>query len=192
MGGSLGSACEEWEARLQFLTDHGAHTRGHSQGALLDHLREVHDLLQSWGAPEFLCDAGLFHSVYGTESFRHVTIPLELRPQVERLIGEKAESLAYHFGVMDHGSFALNRDLRAGFSITHRFSGETIPLDPDEWANLCELFVANALEQLPRVAPDRRLSFFQRFSWVGNHLSPPARAHLVACSAEFSFPSDET
>ncbi len=34
------------------------------------HLRGVQAVLRSWGSDEAVCDAGLFHSVYGTEGFQ--------------------------------------------------------------------------------------------------------------------------
>ena len=36
----------------------------------LEHLSGVQDVLQSWNEPEYVCNAGLFHSVYGTELFQ--------------------------------------------------------------------------------------------------------------------------
>ena len=36
----------------------------------LEHLSGVSVVLQSWNEPEYVCNTGLFHSVYGTELFQ--------------------------------------------------------------------------------------------------------------------------
>jgi|AntAceMinimDraft_12_1070368.scaffolds.fasta_scaffold373654_1 hypothetical protein len=39
-------------------------------GALDAHLAGVRRVLHAWGAGDDVCDAGLFHSIYGTEGFQ--------------------------------------------------------------------------------------------------------------------------
>ena len=40
----------------------------HTGSASFDeHLKGVQAVLRYWNAPEYLCSAGLFHSIYGTE-----------------------------------------------------------------------------------------------------------------------------
>ncbi len=93
-------------------------TVGHSSRNLYLHLCGTHDLLESWGNPEPVCLAGLFHSIYGTKSFRHKSWPLDDRKTIRELIGEEAERLAYVFCTADRGLFYsaadgfLTRDLR--------------------------------------------------------------------------------
>ena len=100
---------------IAFLTAHGAGAAGHSYRVLLDHLRGTRALLSQWGAREAVQDAGLFHSVYGTETYRHVTLPLDLRGQVRALIGEEAEGLAYVFGAMTKESFLENEGVTEAY-----------------------------------------------------------------------------
>ena len=52
--------------KIKFLRDCGAHLCEHSGKTLLEHLEGTRDILRKEGAPEYLQDAGLFHSVYGT------------------------------------------------------------------------------------------------------------------------------
>ena len=40
------------------------------------HLVGVQSVLRSWGAPEHLTHAALFHSIYGTEGFQGFSLPL--------------------------------------------------------------------------------------------------------------------
>lgn len=73
----------------------------HSGRDLLTHLRGTHDLLAAWGCPDDVCTGGLFHSIYGTNSFKHQSCPLDSRPNIIKLIGPAAEFLAYLFCVLD-------------------------------------------------------------------------------------------
>jgi hypothetical protein len=52
-----------------------------------------------------LCDAGLFHSIYGTEGFAGYALPWTERPAVRALVGPRAERLAWLFCAMDRASF---------------------------------------------------------------------------------------
>lgn len=54
-------------------------------------------VLRSWGASEPLCNAALFHSIYGTEGFQGYKLPLSHRSEIAELIGAEAERLAWIF-----------------------------------------------------------------------------------------------
>src|SRR5438093_4689025 len=84
-------------AHAAFLQQRGATHTAHSGHTLWAHLKGVHDILARWGAQPHLKLAGLFHSVYGTQSFQKKTVPRTERDSVIRLIGEPAETLAWLF-----------------------------------------------------------------------------------------------
>jgi len=67
----------------------------HSDSTFFDHLWGTYSLLKKMGEPEYICDAGLYHSVYGT-SYYDVSITVS-REVVINLIGEVAENLVYIF-----------------------------------------------------------------------------------------------
>ncbi|MEK9696028.1 MAG: TIGR02466 family protein [Candidatus Poseidoniales archaeon] len=67
----------------------------HGKRKLSDHLLGVYKLLEGDGASQEVCDAGLFHSIYGTEVYRHKT--LTSRDIVRSIIGDEAENLAHMF-----------------------------------------------------------------------------------------------
>ena len=67
----------------------------HSGETLYEHLLGVQKNLKDMGAPEYLQDAGLFHSVYGTSSFKHQST--NDRDKVRELIGEQAEEVVFMF-----------------------------------------------------------------------------------------------
>jgi hypothetical protein len=80
-----------------YLLARGADKTAHSGHTLWQHLAGVHDILQNSKFPDYVCAAGLFHSVYGTQIFKKVTVDKSRRAEVKALIGEKAESLALAF-----------------------------------------------------------------------------------------------
>jgi hypothetical protein len=80
-----------------YLLANGAAQTSHSGRSLWEHLAGVHRILQASGAADYVCRAGLFHSVYGTRVFKKVTLKPSQRCEVRELIGEPAESLAWAF-----------------------------------------------------------------------------------------------
>ena len=85
--------------KIDFLKQLGSDEVKHKNQSLLEHLIGVRDILKKWGAPEYVQDGGLFHSVYGTTYFKpQMTTD---RDDVRCLIGEKAEELAYWFCFLD-------------------------------------------------------------------------------------------
>src|SRR5271163_912328 len=88
-----------------FLVGIGIERIPHSQKSYLAHLIALYRDLKAQGYDEDVCRAGMFHSIYGTELFQGFTLPLERRPEVRALIGERAERLAYLNCAMDRASF---------------------------------------------------------------------------------------
>ena len=80
-----------------FLKQHGADKTAHSGHTLWQHLEGVHNLLAHWGAARHVRVAGLFHSVYGTQAFKTVTVPQNQRAKVIQLLGQPAETLERWF-----------------------------------------------------------------------------------------------
>lgn len=75
------------------------HDFQHSGRSLMDHLYGTYLLLDAYEdkLPTFVKKAGLYHNIYGTESYHH-TNELKLpRSFVRNLIGEEAENLVYDF-----------------------------------------------------------------------------------------------
>lgn len=78
-----------------FLLELGCDSTPHSHRSLFEHLKGVHDLLRDWGNNADVCSAGLFHSIYGTNTFKHVSTTN--RERVREQIGEHAERLVLYF-----------------------------------------------------------------------------------------------
>lgn len=83
-----------------FLSSLGANDTPHGTRTLFQHLQGTWLLLKRHGEREAVCLAGMFHSIYGTNVFKHVTLSahsLEARAQVQDLIGHEAERLVFLF-----------------------------------------------------------------------------------------------
>jgi hypothetical protein len=80
-------------------------------GSFLDHLVGTQAILRAWGCAEHVCQAGLFHSIFGTESFQAFSLPLDEagsnRATVRATIGKEAEGLALVNCVMERDSLDL-------------------------------------------------------------------------------------
>lgn len=134
---------------LAFLDGLSLARRQHSGADLAAHLIGTRALLRSWGAREPLCQAGLFHSVFGTEMFPVEAPPTTLRAEVRALIGAEAERLAWLFGQVDRASFT-HQVTGAGPCVS-RHSRAPLELSDLDLADLANLYTANAVEQLPRL-----------------------------------------
>jgi hypothetical protein len=139
------------DGRVCFLRSVKADTMPHSQGTLLDHLLRTRQLLLDWGARPALCDAGLFHSVYGTEHFAPTAAELSRRPEIQRLIGVEAEQLTWLFCIMRRETLDENLGRSDGFAIRSRLNDERIELTAEQFQDLVTLTFANTLEAYGRL-----------------------------------------
>ncbi len=138
------------QEHLDLLADLYTDTNPHSGAALLDHLRGTHDLLESWGNVSHVCLAGLFHSIYGTESYRTESVSFEDREKIRHVIGEEAEQLAFLFCVTRRRTFfELIGDPRP--SLYNRISNLQVEVTPELIRDLIEMQIANYVEFLPRL-----------------------------------------
>ena len=121
-----------YELKINFLNNIDANHKSHSGRTLIDHLIGVHDILKKWDCPQYLQDAGLFHSVYGTIVFKHQST--NDRDAVKKLIGEQAEELVWNF---------CNLNLPRYQNISSQFDGQMRD-------DLILLDKANSMEQSPK------------------------------------------
>jgi hypothetical protein len=165
------------ETQIAFLEARGAAAHSHSLSNLMAHLIGTRRWLASWGAGVDLCAAGLFHSMYGTESYAVATIDPALRTLVQGVIGREAERLVYIFSVMSRESFdaALGASTRW---IVDRTSGEPVELDEPTFRDLCTLSAANWLEQHARLPQAYRAVAVERCVRMLPILPAPAKDAL--------------
>ncbi|MEM7305476.1 MAG: DUF6817 domain-containing protein [Planctomycetota bacterium] len=142
---------EDLEGKLRFLREAGAAAQAHSHGTLLEHLTGVRALLRGWGASDALCDAGLFHSVYGTEYFGAASVEREDRERVRAAIGADAEELAWLWCTIRRHTLAANLERDADFTVSDRTSGDELPLTQERLVDLANLWAADTVEQYQRL-----------------------------------------
>ena len=84
--------------KIKFLEDKLIDYIGSAPEAVMNHLIGTAVILKEYGAPDYLVDAGLFHSIYGEESSRNVPKNLYLsRQELIDMIGEHSEQIVYEF-----------------------------------------------------------------------------------------------
>jgi aspartate beta-hydroxylase len=128
---------------IAFLEANGAGEMRHGAGrSLLDHLVQTSEIVRRWGQPDWVADAALLHSVYGTDRYREQLLPLASRGRVRELAGLRAERTAYLFSAVPRGP------LLAG---TYRWAPvpvhEGVAPTRDELDVLVLLHMANLAEQ---------------------------------------------
>jgi hypothetical protein len=161
--------------RLAFLRSLGFADLHHdSHVPFLAHLVGTRRVLASWGCRPALCDAGLFHSVYGTEYFEpHQASD---RDAVIAVIGAEAERLAWLWCSMRRRTLDPTRR-----SVELRDGGRE-RLTSAEIGDIATLWSADTVEQLERMAPEER-AFATGLQSVVDHACARAQravAELVA------------
>lgn len=176
---------EGLEQRVRFLRAAGTAALGHPGGVLLDHLLGTRGLLLEWGERPALCDAGLFHSAYGTEHYLPAAIPLAMRAEVAALIGSEAEGLAWLFCVLDRESLDRNVGQSDGLRVRDRLTGEWLPLTRGQFSDLVTLSFANTLEALPRLPWQLRRACRSYLAGLRGSAPPAARRALDDASGRW-------
>ncbi|MDJ0838406.1 MAG: hypothetical protein QNK37_17950 [Acidobacteriota bacterium] len=133
---------------LEFLKTANTDENPHSERSLTEHLIGCYNLLKEWGNTEDICLAGLFHSIYGTESYPLTTISAERRLEVKQVIGEKAENLVNLFCRSERSSFFTTIEDPSPL-IRDSDKDELVPITKEELKGLIELEVANVVEFIP-------------------------------------------
>jgi len=129
-----------------YLLAQGAAATPHSGYTLWDHLAGVHRILQACGAADYVCAAGLFHSVYGTNAFKTVTVSTGRRSEVQNLIGRNAESLVWAFCNLPRPQI-FEKSLQGGQSYDWLDPLVAKDQQPQFYEDLLRLECANLLEQ---------------------------------------------
>jgi hypothetical protein len=138
-------------ARLDLLKSLGfAELEHDSHVPFLSHLMGTRRLLASWGERPALCDAGLFHSVYGTEYFEPDRVAT--REDVVAIIGAEAERIAWLWCAIRRDTI----DVAAG-TVLLRDGDSVEPLTPSEVRDLATLWAADTVEQVERMKPEERM-----------------------------------
>lgn len=94
----------------RFLNMVGAEKKSHSGRTLSDHLLGTYDLLKAANMKQDICNAGGVHSIFGTQSYRDVTVPLSEKNRLIAVVGQKAADLAEMFSKIKRWNSPLHSD----------------------------------------------------------------------------------
>ncbi len=141
--------------KFKELTDYlvalGTADIGHTEKSYLAHAIGVYNDMKAWNGSDDLCFAALFHSIYGTQQFQGFTLPLEKRPELQALIGDYAEKIAFVNCFMDRSTLdAQVREDKDEYPIRNRVTGEMMELTKAEYDDLACLHLCDLLEQVER------------------------------------------
>lgn len=125
---------------LLVLKRTGAFKKQHNRRmglTLGEHLVNTYDDLKRMGADEDVAIAGGLHSIYGTNSFRAASVPINQRFVIKGLFGERAERLAWLFSTINRPQGLEGGDIRDWRS------GEPVEVSADDLQDLRLIEVAN-------------------------------------------------
>jgi len=168
---------DEGTAAIAYLRQRGAAEMDHSGASLLDHLLGTTALLHAWRARPSVVRAGLFHSVYGTPGFDGALASADDRDTIRELIGRDAEELVWLFSSLH--TQRLVDAVQARTDVVERRDGAPINLTPTQRADLCEMTVANWLEQRPRLPTPVQIDFLRAAGVMADEISEHARASVA-------------
>jgi hypothetical protein len=125
------------------------------QRSLSDHLSATRKILGAWNQPPEIQLAGLCHSVYSTEAYPHQAIPLSERSRVQKVIGLRAEHLAFLFSAIERRPLFMSVRAATSLRAKDRVTITTRPnldakeqsISGEEAAQLLILHLANMAEQ---------------------------------------------
>ena len=157
---------QEWEqadaALWKFVEESVPAVMDHTGTAAFDeHLKGVQAVLRFWGAPTYLTNAGLFHSIYGTEGFQGFALPLSERKAIQGLIGERSEQICFCFCMIDRSTFddtvfgwngPVKEDAFFHMKARPELGRFDIIMNKEEWLDFVELTLADWLEQVEGAA----------------------------------------
>jgi hypothetical protein len=169
--------------RLALLKELGFGELTHdSHVPFLSHLLGTRRVLVDWGERPALCDAGLFHSAYGTEYFA-VAHPAS-RDAVRDVIGAEAEAIAWAWCTIERDSIELG-DGGPGDAgtVVDRRTGDREPMAASMVADIATLWAADTVEQIGRLSDDER-GFADGLGRVLHRASPAARQAATAFVTE--------
>ena len=142
----------------------------------MSHLVGVHRILRRWGCRDDVCDAGLFHSVYGTEYFEPDEGTVERR-HVRDVIGERAERLAWLWCTIARQT--IDPSARSALD---RATGSSIAMTSDEIADIATLWAADTVEQIERMSAAEH-GFAHGLAAIEHLAVPEARGALGSLPA---------
>ena len=128
-------------------------------------------ILLDWQCDADVCRAGLFHSVYGTATYRSALFDERERDLLRRALGEPAERLVWLFSVVRF-SEVYRQASEDHYLARRRDAEEPLPLSIEDISALNVMALANMIEQAPAspMDPGDVFEWRQVLEKLGHHL----------------------
>jgi len=168
--------------KISILKRLGFESVRHTDTTLFHHLINTYLILKSWNVAHYVCNAGLYHSVYGTTYNHHGTKTCSRqRDFIKEIIGEEAENLVYIFCKIDrYGFYSLLLDgSPMPFLVRSLEDNRLIKLNKRIVSDLCYLFAANWLEQSTRKGLSKEVFSSRILLTVADYLNIKASSNIL-------------
>lgn len=142
------------------------------EARLENHLLATAKILLRWQYPIYVCRAGLFHSVYGTQFVTSRITTSITRKLLRCTIGRKAERLAHLFSAVNRSE--LFQSANTKFIVCKLWrNGNSIHLSPSTMHSLAAIEIANCYDHMQRIVPrPSALDEFQARIYLNMHVLP--------------------
>ncbi|HEY1234711.1 MAG TPA: hypothetical protein VGH22_15135 [Candidatus Binatia bacterium] len=149
----------------------------------MEHLKGTYELLKKWDNAADVCVGGLFHSIYGTQYYKVQSADLADREHIARVIGSRAEELAFLFCTTDRRGFFAEADKPAPMMVVDIRTKASVPVTPETLNALIQIEVANFIDQFePETAPVKLIESMKHMLKVGDgHMTKKASENSRAC-----------
>ncbi len=163
---------------LDYLLTLGVEDVEHTNGKFLPHLKGLAEYLERYNRPFTTIVAGLFHSIYGTETFNGFSFSLARREEIQENIGTEAEALVYAYCRMSEASFDISVRKNEPF-LLDRDMFTRITVTSEQFIELQWMMMLDTLEVDSRVPKSKQWEKRVKFWYeVADNLGQDARTAL--------------
>lgn len=138
---------------IELLKTSGFDEISHSNTKMYDHLVNTYKILKKWELQDYICIAGLYHSIYGTQSLKESnSISDSYRDKFKLILGNDSEKLIWLYTIIDKETFynLILKDKKVPNFIINRDTLKRISIDEKDKFGLVHLFISNWLEIFSR------------------------------------------
>mgnify|MGYP003135779776 FL=1 len=100
----------KYHRSINYLLSLGAQNIPHGDKNFFNHCVNVYNILNNSKFEEYVCLAGMFHSIYGNDIFTESKKLNVSRDDIKNIIGEKAESLVFKFNDLPRDKLLQEQD----------------------------------------------------------------------------------
>jgi uncharacterized protein DUF6817 len=182
---------------IRLLEDRAADRVPHVVASYQEHLLGTYRILATWGQPEDVCGAGLLHSVYSTDSYRHALLSPTERISIRGLLGPYAEALVFLYATVDKADLRrklsrLSR-LPAGLDLVNFWTGQRRWFDAQILGQLLVILVADHADQFcdPGRVPRLWLADYARLLRLSREALDPVPPVFGECTGGLTLAEEQ-